>query len=135
VSRIAQKVYETRSLASVRLLGSALSTLQVTPGGRIAYAYITREQLASSEAGDNEGEGIVNYVRSVEGAQVGILFRETPDGNTRVSLRSRDGLDISQVARMFGGGGHKSAAGCTVDRPLSESIDFVVDAVRKWMGY
>lgn len=134
ISKIAHKVYETRSLASVRLLGSVLSTLRTTANGRIAYASITRDQMALSQAVEAEAEGIVNYVRSVRGAKVGMLFREEENGNTRVSLRSKDGTDISQIARMFGGGGHKAAAGCTVDRPMTEAIDLVVDATRKWMG-
>ena len=134
ISKIAHKVYETRSFSSTKLLGIALSTLRSTANGRIAYASITQDQMASSQAAEAETEGIVNYVRSIRGAHVGLLFREGANGTTRVSLRSRDGVDISQVARLFGGGGHRTAAGCIVDRPLSEAIDLVVDAVRKWMG-
>ena len=134
VNRIARRIYETRSLSSIKLLGMALSAVHTTADGQIAYTSITRDQMALSSAADAETEGIVNYVRSVRGAQVGILFRECLDGSTKVSLRSRDGLEISQVARLFGGGGHRTAAGCTVERPLSETIDLVLDTVRKWMG-
>ena len=134
VNRIARRIYETRSLSSIKLLGMALSAVHTTADGQIAYTSITRDQIALSSAADAETEGIVNYVRSVRGAQVGILFRECSDGSTKVSLRSRDGLEISQVARLFGGGGHRTAAGCTVERPLSETIDLVLDTVRKWMG-
>ena len=134
VNRIARRIYETRSLSSIKLLGMALSAVHTTADGQIAYTSITRDQMALSSAADAETEGIVNYVRSVRGAQVGILFRECSDGSTKVSLRSRDGLEISQVARLFGGGGHRTAAGCTVKRPLSETIDLVLDTVRKWMG-
>jgi len=90
--------------------------------------------MALSHATGAETEGIVNHVRSVRGAQVGLLFCEVTDNTTRVSLRSRDGSDISQIARLFGGGGHRTAAGCTVDHPLAETISLVVDAVQKWMG-
>ena len=134
VNRIARRIYETRSLSSIKLLGMALSAVHTTADGQIAYTSVTRDQMALSSAADAETEGIVNYVRSVRGAQVGILFRECSDGSTKVSLRSRDGLEISQVARLFGGGGHRTAAGCTVKRPLSETIDLVLDTVRKWMG-
>jgi len=134
ISTIARRVYETRTLSSARLLGAARSTLRTAANGRIAYASITRDQMTSSQADEAETEGIVNFVRSVRGAQVGILFREGVDGTTRVSLRSREGLDISQVARLFDGGGHRAAAGCTVDRPLNDAVELVVDAVKKWMG-
>lgn len=132
--KVAHRVYETRSLSSTKLLGMALSTLRMAANGRIAYACVTREHMDSSSAVEAETEGIVNYMRSVKGAHVGILFRECLDGSTRVSLRSRDGMDISQVARLFGGGGHRTAAGCTIERPLNEAVDLVVSAVQKWMG-
>lgn len=133
IGAIGRKVYESRSVASMRLLGAALSTLRTAANGRVAYACITRDHLAASEATEAETEGVVNHLRSVRGAQVGILFREGEDGTTRVSLRARDGLDISQIARLFGGGGHKVAAGCTIDRPLSDAIEVVLEAVLKWM--
>ncbi len=134
-SKIVQQVYEARSFASVKLTGLALATLQRTAHGRIAYASITQEQLAQAGASDAETEGIPNSVRSIRGVRVGILFREAPDGKTRVSLRSRDGYDVSKVAKLFGGGGHPMASGCTVDKPLSEAQDIVIDAVRKCMGF
>ena len=134
VSKIAKKVYETRSLTSTRLLGMALSGVQTAANGKIAYTCITREHMTSSKAEEAETEGIVNYVRAIKGAQVAILFREEADGTTRVSLRSRDGLDISQVAHLFGGGGHKTAAGCTIKAPLCEAVNLVVNTVQKWMG-
>lgn len=134
-SDIARHVYETRSYSSTKLLGLALSTLQTTADGRIAWASITRNQMTESSASEAETEGIVNYVVAIRGAQVGLLFREGPDNTTRVSLRSRDGLEISQVARLFGGGGHAMAAGCTVERPLADAEGVVLSAVRKWMGY
>ena len=134
VSKIAHSIYEMRSFSAVKLLGVALSTIQTAKNGRIAYASITKQQMAEAQAVDAEAEGIVNYVRSVKGAQVGLLFRENGEGGTKVSLRSKDGYDISQVAGMFGGGGHRAAAGCTINRPLSEAIDLVVEATAKWMG-
>jgi len=134
-SDTARHVYETRSYSSTKLLGLALSTLQTTADGRIAWASITREQMKESSACEAETEGIVNYVLAIQGAQVGLLFREGPENTTRVSLRSRDGLEVSRVARLFGGGGHAMAAGCTVERPLADAQDVVLSAVRKWMGF
>lgn len=134
ISTIVHKVYETRSLSGAKILGIALATLSTTMNGQVAYAYITREQMAAAGADEGETEGIVNYVRSVRGARIGLLFRESEDGNTRVSFRSTDGTDISQVARMFGGGGHKTASGATVDRPLQEAMDLVLSAIEKWLA-
>lgn len=134
ISNIVQKVYETRTLAAAKILGAALSSLKTTDNGQVAYAYITREQMAVAGATEGETEGTVNYVRSVRGGRVGILFREVEDGSVRVSLRAAEGMDISQVARLFGGGGHRSAAGCTLNHPLPEAIELVLSAVQKWMA-
>lgn len=134
ISRVVRKVYETRPLSSAKLLGAALSTLNTAENGRIAYACISQAQMAAAGADAAEAEGIVNYIRSVRGARIGILFREEENGSTRVSLRSGEGLDVAQIARLFDGGGHRTAAGCTIDRPLSEAVDLVIGAVQKWMA-
>ena len=134
ISKVVRRVYETRPLSSAKLLGAALSSLNTSENGRIAYASITQEQMAAAGADASEAEGIVNYVRSVRGARIGILFREEEGGTTRVSLRAGEGFDVAQVARLFGGGGHKTAAGCTIDRPVAEAVDLVIGAAQKWMA-
>jgi phosphoesterase RecJ-like protein len=134
INKIVQRVYETRSLAAAKTLGMALASLRTAFDGQVAYAYITREQMVSAGADEGETEGVVNYARSVRGARIGLLFREGEEGSTRVSFRSTDGTDISQIARLFGGGGHKTASGATLNRPLHESIDLVLSAIQKWMA-
>ena len=134
INKVVRKVYETRPLSSAKLLGAALSSLNTAENGRIAYACISQQQMTAAGADSSEAEGIVNYVRSVRGARIGILFREEEDGTTRVSLRAGEGFDVAQVARLFGGGGHKTAAGCTIDRPVDEAVDLVIGAVQKWMA-
>lgn len=130
---ISQKVYDTRSLASVKLLGIAISNIKMVANGRVAWSYVSRDNLAETGALDSDTEGIVNYTRSIKGVFVGILFNEAPNNITRVSFRARDGYDISQIARKFGGGGHKAASGATIEKPLNEAIQMVLDAVEQWM--
>lgn len=134
-SMVAHQVYEVRSFASIKLLGLTLSTLQTTAEGRIAYASVSQEQLREAGASDADTEGIPNYVKSIHGVEVGLFFREASDGATRVSLRSVEGLDVSQVARLFGGGGHPLASGCTLDEPLRAAEKLVIDAVKTCMGF
>jgi phosphoesterase RecJ-like protein len=118
---IAEKVFENRSFASLKLLGRALDSLQTTPDGRVAWAHVTAQDFEELGAVDAETEGIVNQVRAVRDTQVGILFREIPGRNVRVSLRARDGADVNKIANAFGGGGHKLAAGCSLAPPLAEA--------------
>ncbi|MHB0997780.1 MAG: DHH family phosphoesterase [Armatimonadota bacterium] len=132
-SKIAQRVYDTRSYSSMKLLGFALNNLRLMSNGRVAYSFISRENISDSSAADGETEGIVNYMRSVRGVKAGILFSEGTDGTTRVSFRAKEGVDVSRVARQFGGGGHKAAAGATINLPLDQAVKIVLDAVEKWM--
>ncbi len=131
---IAELVFENRSLASIKLLGRALDSVQLSPDGRVAWAHITAKDFAALGASDAETEGIVSHVRAVKDVQIGILFREIPGKAIRVSLRARDGMDVNAVAAQFGGGGHRLAAGCSVDAPLAEAEGLVVAAAVQAAG-
>ncbi len=120
-AEIAEQVFENRTFASLKLLGRALDSLQTTPDGRVAWARVTAQDFHELGAVDAETEGIVNNVRAVRDAQIGILFREIPGRKVRVSLRARDGADVNKIANAFGGGGHKLAAGCSLEPPLAEA--------------
>ena len=87
---------------------------------RVAWAHVTAQDFAELNATDADTEGIVNHVRAVKGAQVGILFREVPGKKVRISLRAREGADVNKIANVFGGGGHKLAAGCSLEPPLAD---------------
>lgn len=131
---VASAIFENESVARLALLSRALSTLQVDPGGKIAWLQVTREMMRQAGARDEDAEGIVNYARSVTGVEVGIIFRETAEGGIRVGLRSRRTVDVGAVARQFGGGGHARAAGCTLQGTLADAASQVVDAVRQVMA-
>ncbi|MBV9851706.1 MAG: bifunctional oligoribonuclease/PAP phosphatase NrnA [Armatimonadetes bacterium] len=127
---ISENVFENRTFAATKLLGHALCSLSQTPDGRVVWAHITAQDFAALGAADEDTEGVVNYVRGVRGADVGLLFREMADGKIRISLRSRESVNVAEVAQRFGGGGHKMAAGCTLAAPLPEAEHLVVQAVR-----
>ena len=127
---ISENVFENRTFAATRLLGYALSSLKQMPGGRIVWASITASDFAELGATDQDTEGIVSYVRGVRDAEVGILFREMSGGGIRVSLRSRETVNVAAVAEKFGGGGHRMASGCTVNLPLADAESAVIEAVQ-----
>lgn len=132
-SVIAREVYDSRPLRAARLLGRALCSLDLEMDGRIVWAQITHDDMQELNTTDADTESIVNQVTAVKGPVVAILFREIEPDEVRVSLRSRDGIDVNEVARVFGGGGHRAAAGCTVHAPLEEARRIVIAEVRKWM--
>ena len=128
---ISELVFENRSLASIKLLGRALGSLRVSGDGQIAWAHIRADDYNELGASDEDSEGVVGHVRAVKGACVGILFREIPGKKIRISLRSREGYDVNAVAQVFGGGGHKLAAGCSIDAPLAEAEGMVLAEAAK----
>jgi len=134
-ARIAELVFEDRSYASLKLLGRALDSLRLSADGRVAWAQVTAQDFEELKASDEDTEGIVNHVRAVHSARIGILFREIPGRRVRISLRARDGSDVNRIASAFGGGGHKLAAGCSMDPPLSEVESSVLaEACRQLAG-
>lgn len=123
---IAELSFDKRSFASLKLLGRALDSLQTTPDGRIAWAHVTAQDMEELNGTDTDTEGIVSHVRAVQSAMIGVLFREIPGKKIRISLRAREGADVNKIANVFGGGGHKLAAGCSFDPPLADAEAVVI---------
>jgi phosphoesterase RecJ-like protein len=129
VHGIFQQVYETVQFAKLKLLARALERAQVFEGGRVVVSYLLRSDFADIGAAEAYSEGIIDYLRAIEGAELAAMIREPPrsEGPTRrVSLRaSTDELDVSAIARKSGGGGHRQAAGFSSDRSIDEITDFI----------
>jgi phosphoesterase RecJ-like protein len=129
VHRIFQGVYESVQFAKLKLLARALDRAQVYEGGRIVISYLLRTDFADVGAAEPYSEGIIDYLRAVEGADMAVLIREPPreGGPTRrVSLRaSVDELDVSAIARKSGGGGHRQAAGFSSEASVEEITEFL----------
>jgi bifunctional oligoribonuclease and PAP phosphatase NrnA len=133
VHEVFQQVYESVEFAKLKLLARALDRARVLEGGLIVVSHLLRKDFAEVGASEAYSEGIIDSLRAVEGAELAALIREPPrdDGPTRrVSLRaSVDELDVSAIARLFGGGGHRQAAGFSSDA----SIDEITELIRQ--GY
>jgi bifunctional oligoribonuclease and PAP phosphatase NrnA len=129
VHRIFQWVYETVQFAKLKLLARALERAQIYDGGRLVVSYLVRSDFTDIGAAEAYSEGIIDYLRAVEGADMAALIREPPrsDGPARrVSLRaSTDELDVSAIARKSGGGGHRQAAGFSSDDSVEEITEFI----------
>ena len=129
VHQVFQSVYESVEFAKLKLLGRALERAQVMEGGRLVVSYLLQSDYTDLNVAEAYSEGIIDYLRMVEGAEMAALIREPPrrDGPTRrVSLRaSVDELDVSAIARQAGGGGHRQAAGFSSDESVEEIADFI----------
>src|SRR5919202_333481 len=129
VHRIFQGVYESVQFAKLKLLARALERAQVYEGGRVVVSYLLRTDFTEVGAAEPYSEGIIDFLRAVEGADMAVLIPEPPrrDGPARkASLRaSADELDVSAIARKSGGGGHRQAAGFSSDASIEEITDFL----------
>jgi phosphoesterase RecJ-like protein len=129
VHRVFQTVYENVAFAKLKLLARALERAQVYEGGRMIVSHLERSDFEAAGAEEPFSEGIIDYLRAVEGAEVAALIREPPTTNgplRRVSLRTRaEDIDVSAIARKSGGGGHPQAAGFSSESSVEEITDFL----------
>lgn len=116
-----------RRFASVKLWGLVLNTLELLQGGRIVTATVTRPMFDQVGLGEEGTEGLVEAIRNIEGVDVAILFREEPQGDIKISLRTTEAIDATVIAVANGGGGHARAAGCTVPGPLEAARRRIID--------
>lgn len=126
---IAEALWEHNPVRVVRLTAAVLSTLELMAGGRLAVITCDRAMLEAAGAFPEDTENLINIPRAIEGVRVAVLLKAFRDGSVRASLRSRADVDVQAVARIFGGGGHRNAAGCTIPGTLSEARRALLEAV------
>lgn len=128
---LAETLLEEMTLPQVKVLNRALSTLQLSPEGDIAWVYVTPQDMLDSGAANEDLEGIVNYPRNIRGVEVGILFKVIDDHAVKASLRSAGKVDVALLAQAFGGGGHTRAAGARINGSLEEAVAQVLEEVKR----
>ena len=116
-----EHLFENNTLPRLKLMGLVLDRLQITNDGRVAHSEILNADYGATGAVPPDTEDLVNFTRSIQGVEVGILFLEQPRGGVKVSFRARDKVDVACVAEKFGGGGHRRASGATLNLPLDEA--------------
>ncbi len=131
---VSEEIFQNRQLSSARLLGHALETMKLDVDDRLAWGCLSHRDFEWAKATDEDTEGFVNELLSIETVQIAALLREAKPGKIRCSLRSRRGFDVASVAREFGGGGHKNAAGCNFEGSLSDAEHQLVEGMRKCLA-
>jgi phosphoesterase RecJ-like protein len=133
-----RRLYEHVPLEKLRLVSRALDGIQRHCDGRLVVTYVAEADYEQTGAGEEMTEGIIDHLRSVEGARVAALIRDQGDRGRaarKASLRSSDGaVDVSAIARKHGGGGHKRAAGFSTDLGLEELVTFLCAEVEAQLG-
>ena len=114
-------INESVPQGAIKLLGLCLTTLELHAKGKVATIELPKRFFTEAGATPEDTEGIVNYGRMIDGVMVSALLKEGDANGTRVSLRAKPGVDVQQIAAMFGGGGHKAASGCTMPMPIAQA--------------
>ena len=127
-------LYEQDTLARVKLRGEILARVVAEMDGQLVHTYVRLDDFRRTGALPIDTEDVVNMTLAVAGSEVAVIFVEQKPNAFKISFRSRCRVDCNQVARQFGGGGHKAAAGASLEGPFDEVRGRVLDAVRAAMG-
>ena len=115
--KISRFIYDNEPLGKVMLRTLAMNTLEVT--GKIAFLHVSSEMFRETGTEKEHTEGLVSMARSIEGVEVAVFLRQESAIGWKVSLRSKEYVDVAQIAGRYGGGGHRKAAGCVISAPLA----------------
>jgi phosphoesterase RecJ-like protein len=126
------RIYDNKSVAGIRVQAKALTTLEISPDRKVAWAVVTQKMMESVGAKGEDLIGLVDQIRSVEGIEVAVLFREE-NGKVKVNLRSKEDISVSEIAKKFGGGGHLKAAGTTIDGDIQKVKHQVISEIIKYI--
>lgn len=131
INKVSEEIFQRKPLSGARLLGALLQDFILECDGRLCWGALRLQDFEASDAGDEDTEGFVNELLSIDTVQIAALFREPKTHKIRVSLRSRGNYDVAEVAREFGGGGHHNAAGCSFDLYLDEVVHMLIPRLRQ----
>ena len=133
-AKIAEAVFDSRTPATVKIGALVLSSLKYEFDGRLCWNEITQAMMRSTGDTEAEPEGLSSEMRAIQGVDVAILFYETPEGHCRIGFRSRGDANVSDLAALLGGGGHKNASGAYIPRPYPETRDHAIGVIREYLG-
>ena len=132
VSDIYKRTLQTISKEKFELRKIAMSRIELHENGKIAFTYITKEDEAKTNSEDHDG--IVDIGRDIEGVEISIFLRETEENSYKISLRSNDYVNVSDICLLFNGGGHKRAAGGVINLPFEKAKEKIISECNKHLN-
>lgn len=130
ISELSQKIFDNTTYTKLKLTQRSIELLELYENSKLAVTVLSLADINLLGAKDEDCDGIVNIGRSIEGVEVSLLIKEKDTNVARVNLRSKNYVDVSEIAAAFGGGGHKRAAGCTLEGSLAEVKTKLIDAIK-----
>jgi bifunctional oligoribonuclease and PAP phosphatase NrnA len=133
VNDVYRRLYEHAPIEKLALLARALGNIQLLDDGRLAVTYISSDDYAATGASEALTEGVIDHLRTIDGTAVAAVVRDQAESGRaerKVSMRSTDGrVDVSAIARVHGGGGHRRAAGLGTDLPFEQIVEFLIGEI------
>jgi len=124
-------LYENNSWSKLKLLDMCLSGIKSEADGKIAWVLVTKKMIQESLATWSDADGLIDFVRTIHGVKISLIFREADEDKIKVHFRSKDRIDVEKLAIQFGGGGHKLASGASVEGPSEEVVSRVLAETKK----
>lgn len=132
MKEVIECLYNNKHVHTLRLWGKALSNLHYDHELDIVSLSVSIEDMLSCGVDEESADGIANFMNTLKDGKIHIVFREKPDNVVKVSMRTtRDDVDVSQIAKSFGGGGHKKAAGFTIESPINSVYEKILPTLNK----
>ena len=133
-SDIHNHIYDNNKFERVQLLSFALSKIKIIENLNTCYISLSQKELNKFNYEKGDTEGIVNYGLSIKNIKFAVIFMENSNDNViRISLRSRGDFDVNQFSKnIFGGGGHKNAAGAISKKSLDNTINYFLDSLKNY---
>ena len=122
--------YESKPVEMVKLSATVVSKSEFVCNGKVAYSVITLDDMKKNNALNEHTDGIVEMLRQVDSVDLAFIIKETEDGYSKISLRSKS-IDVTKIASKFDGGGHSKAAGCTIKKNYSVALNKLIDAIKE----
>ncbi|MDR3048743.1 MAG: bifunctional oligoribonuclease/PAP phosphatase NrnA [Elusimicrobiota bacterium] len=125
---VERNIFSQKTLSSLNLLGAALANIKIWQELKTAYMIIDQKMFKKTKSSQSDIEGIISYSLKLKGIKAGVLFVEEEKNSIKVGFRSHKEFDVLSIAKKFGGGGHKNAAGCVIKKDLNSVIKIIKGA-------
>lgn len=133
-AKINRNMFDVKSVGRMKIEARAVELMESFCGGRITMICITAEDMERLGVDANDLEGCANLPLQPEGVEVGIMLKERENGVYRISMRSAGDVNVSDICRTLGGGGHAKAAGCSLEGDIADVKAALIEAVGRVLG-
>lgn len=131
--QVARSVYDSNNMAKLKLFGSVLGSMQLDGTGRIAIVYLNHEMARAAGGTYEDTDGLINLPLTVKEIQAVVFFKQSEGDDYRISMRSKGEIDVGAIAKEFGGGGHRNAAGCSGSGKIERLQNIFVQKIQNAM--